>query len=440
MLPEADALNILATASFLDMTDLMEEALAVLQGMLSVQNVAELIQFARGDQYYGHVNEQLYESCRALLCRDGYELEPEKWLDIPTTFLAEVARCDAFYTPGELNRYTFLKEMYAIRENYFEAADSPKELQHHNPQPIQDVINGLHFMHLTFEELQSIVDDATSAGTTFVSRDVIQNALWNSMTLRSKIVNSPPSATSLSLTTTNVTPYPIPGCDTTIIGDPFPYAGKTTQASLLQDKAMEATADEAIGNHLYSPFPPFRFGVEFSGLRDLEDGRRVYSRAVRYGGSNWNIYIQKATKNKRPQLGVYLHRTKEPPSLISSNTLGTAVTRAINQPPSAIYTIESSKASSLDLGEPNPPIPCLTDCIDERHRMKTYFRIYCIGRRDTHGDPIASDGSFLITEFNSTPDLFNFSQSWGWKTNQLIDEAGKLVEDKAKFMIVLGYV
>ncbi|KAL9087126.1 MAG: hypothetical protein Q9165_006777 [Trypethelium subeluteriae] len=61
----------------------------------------------------------------------------------------------------------------------------------------------------------------------------------------------------------------------------------------------------------YSHFPPFRFAAEFPNPRLLKDKKRVYSRTVFYAGSMWNLYIQKVKSSKNPQLGVYLHRSKE---------------------------------------------------------------------------------------------------------------------------------
>jgi hypothetical protein len=38
-----------------------------------------------------------------------------------------------------------------------------------------------------------------------------------------------------------------------------------------------------------SPFPPFRFSVEFSGIRGLTEGEKFYSRTVFYAGSHWRV-------------------------------------------------------------------------------------------------------------------------------------------------------
>ncbi|GAM84339.1 hypothetical protein ANO11243_023330 [Dothideomycetidae sp. 11243] len=61
----------------------------------------------------------------------------------------------------------------------------------------------------------------------------------------------------------------------------------------------------------YTHFPPFRFAAEFDNPRLLKGKKRFYSRTIFYGGSLWNIYIQKLRSSKNPQLGVYLHRAKE---------------------------------------------------------------------------------------------------------------------------------
>ena len=50
-------------------------------------------------------------------------------------------------------------------------------------------------------------------------------------------------------------------------------------------------------------FEPCRFSAEFWGVHELGDKQRLYSETFFYGGSQFNCYLQKATK-KNAQLGV----------------------------------------------------------------------------------------------------------------------------------------
>ncbi|KAK0245397.1 hypothetical protein EDD85DRAFT_964383 [Armillaria nabsnona] len=67
---------------------------------------------------------------------------------------------------------------------------------------------------------------------------------------------------------------------------------------------------------VYSPYPPFRFSVEFWDIDHLKEKQRLHSQTIWYAGSLFNVYIQ-VVKKKGPtasgkdqtsQLGIYLCR------------------------------------------------------------------------------------------------------------------------------------
>jgi hypothetical protein len=58
-----------------------------------------------------------------------------------------------------------------------------------------------------------------------------------------------------------------------------------------------------------------------------------------------------------------------------------------------------------------PLRPTLPTYVDNRQTVKTYFRIYSPAK-----------GGRMLNVFESAPDRFNFSQSWGWKSTALMDE------------------
>ena len=90
-------------------------------------------------------------------------------------------------------------------------------------------------------------------------------------------------------------------------------------------------------------------------------------------------------------------------------------------------------------------VPTLPPYVDGRPTIRTYFKIYS-----------PSKGGRMLSVYESAPDTFNFSQSWGWKSSTLMlddglmsDEAvdemdmplGGLRRDgKLRFMIVIGNV
>ncbi|KAJ4298823.1 hypothetical protein N0V90_004065 [Kalmusia sp. IMI 367209] len=90
-------------------------------------------------------------------------------------------------------------------------------------------------------------------------------------------------------------------------------------------------------------------------------------------------------------------------------------------------------------------VSTLPTYVDARPTIKTYFKIYS-----------PSKGGRMLSIYESAPDRFNFSQSWGWKSSTLmLDEValtggavepaapeeaipGKKGEGKLRFMVVIG--
>lgn len=65
-----------------------------------------------------------------------------------------------------------------------------------------------------------------------------------------------------------------------------------------------------------------------------------------------------------------------------------------------------------------PLVPTLPPYVDGRPTIKTYFKIYS-----------PSKGGRMLSVYESAPDKFNFSQSWGWKSSTLMLDEGIIGED-----------
>ena len=63
--------------------------------------------------------------------------------------------------------------------------------------------------------------------------------------------------------------------------------------------------------------------------------------------------------------------------------------------------------------------PTLPPYVDARPTIKTYFKIYSPSR-----------GGRMLSVYESAPDRFNFSQSWGWKSSTLMVDEGLLGGDE----------
>lgn len=80
-------------------------------------------------------------------------------------------------------------------------------------------------------------------------------------------------------------------------------------------------------------------------------------------------------------------------------------------------------------------VPALPPYVDARPTIKTYFKIYT-----------PSKGGRMLSVYESAPDQFNFSQSWGWKSSNMVlddgvmgyEEGSRSKDGKLRFMVVIG--
>ena len=83
--------------------------------------------------------------------------------------------------------------------------------------------------------------------------------------------------------------------------------------------------------------------------------------------------------------------------------------------------------SCIDYSTNPPPIqrsaskPALPPYVDARPTIKTYFKIYSPSR-----------GGRMLSVYESAPDRFNFSQSWGWKSSTLMLDDGIMSGDEGE--------
>ena len=279
--PEDDQIaNLLATGAYLDLQDLVEECLVTLLRTLNSQNVAKRHSFARGKQYYGDASEKLAEACFTLLCHAGSSMSLDQWDEIPSDVAAEVIASDAFWVEGEYERYCFARDF--LRRRRSQGGDDLQNLE-------QLLTTGIHYLHLPFEILQQILSE-NERKDAVVPPSVIHHALWQQTNLRQIIVSADPSNPSLGLASEEG--WVVPSKDT--MTDPFNSEEDT--------EAIPVAAPEKTGSDITStpqetedittsasPFPPFRFSVEFRNIRSLTEGEKSYSRTVFYAGSHWRV-------------------------------------------------------------------------------------------------------------------------------------------------------
>jgi len=237
--------------------------------------------------------------------------------------------------------------------------------------------------------------------------------------------------------------------------------------------AASCALSDPTGKSRWSPYPPYRFAIEFWDLDSLREKCKLHSQTICYAGSLFNVYVQVVRRKEQVQLGIYLHRQSSiepiPPSSSPSSLVlnrsesrkdaisGNATERDLHQrappslsgpvpptpitahhsssiyPPSRSTTPSShantstSPATSTISGSPSPslhpnlssntlpatvpPVAPPQPYRDPRPSISAYFSITC-----------ASATGSSQTRFTSSPDAFPVSQSWGWKLSSLRTE------------------
>jgi len=222
----------------------------------------------------------------------------------------------------------------------------------------------------------------------------------------------------------------------------------------------QCVESDSTGKFRWSPFPPFRFSVEFWDIDLLKEKSRLHSQTIWHAGSLFNVYVQIVRKKGQAQLGIYLHRQSivdipacSVPSLLTQtqtaedghfagssgrqlHTRHPSLPSAVNVPSSPTHYSPSihpptrsttpsansnhARPSSPPSPSSSPPLthpPTLTTFAlqqpyrDPRASVSAYFAISC-----------ASATGSSQTRFSSSPDVFSVSQSWGWKSSTLRTE------------------
>ena len=410
-----DPIALFATACWLELPDLVADAVAAMLRQMSPATLSPLIRLVTND-YYGRAGDKILASAKAMLCRDGWRMPLRNWDGIPGDIIREIVGGDGFYVTDEFARWSLARRLLdrrlkrlalddglrspgnkrrvrkvpegmvanAVRFDGTTAAvgfqDSLQQwvslYTHPSVEPLLVLLDeGVHYVHLEFEQLQSMRTARDVLGFSVMPERVVSSALWAGLELRQRVLNAAENALDLDLSVSgtgdniapssledskgkqrsiiddgsNTQPRPrkfwIPLYDCNILmggaADPISPATTTSPNPTLQSRhsaRLSATlnpedvqwasdftslstphpparplsaAGPAVEEVRYTYVPPFRFAAEFPHPRLLKERKRVYSRTVFYAGSLWNVYVQKVVGTRGKQLGVYLHRAKE---------------------------------------------------------------------------------------------------------------------------------
>lgn len=609
---EQEAVSLFATACWLNMPELVESCVDAILRQMQPSSLHHLIRLVTTN-YYGKAGDRILASAKAMLCREGWEMEYSSWDEIPSELVREVIGGDPFFVPSEwerwflatkiLNRKLKIKAIEAglvsadgrflyprpsslrffalrfdttyRRHSGFASArnvsekDTPWVSIYTSPEiaPLLVLLDeGVHYMHLRFEQLQQIKFHRDIFGVPLIPEKVISDALWMSMELRQRVLNAHESDLELGLARMaddedqdtmeggrdsakskgkqpqtnsedeagesenesaswdgNGQPrkFWIPSDDIScVMGGTREAAAAatagttdwTTQAASRLSASLEAAdmtwasdfvldsgrpLSQSLSNAnapQYTTFPPFRFSAEFPNPRTLKEKKRIYSKTFWYAGSLWNLYIQRVHTSKNQQLGIYLHRAKE--SSPNDDPLAQVVPASVDDrigqleremllrkserrnrtwvdrdnesgsleafPESRTVEKEQAKSPEPWAGSVKSPtsnvtrlfdsdeedeellrvnrrnnVPTMPPYLDTRPVIKTYFKIYSPDKAGR-----------LLSIYESAPEKFVVSKSWGWKSSQMVLDDGGVSYDiargakdsKLRYMVVIGNV
>ncbi|KAL1614831.1 hypothetical protein SLS56_012003 [Neofusicoccum ribis] len=245
---DVECLGLFATACWLEMQDLIDSSIDAILRRMHPDNLGPLIKLVTM-QYYGRAGERLLASGKAMLCRDGCEMKIRNWDEIPGEIIREIVGGDGFYIHGEWERWVLAKRLLDRRlkkiafelgltksgkSRHTKAPDTlglmavrfdsvyrqnaittgltrqeqPLDEQqrwvalytHHEIEPLLVLLEeGIHYIHLDFEQLQFIRTARDIFGLPIVSEKTITNALWMQMELRQKVLSVNPQEMELGL-------------------------------------------------------------------------------------------------------------------------------------------------------------------------------------------------------------------------------------------------
>ncbi|KAL9099402.1 MAG: hypothetical protein Q9163_005100, partial [Psora crenata] len=232
---DKEAVSLFATGCWLEMPDLMDASVTSILRQMSTAKLGSLIKLVTSN-YYGKHGDHILASAKAMLCREGWEMPLRYWDEVSGEITREIIGGDGFFVPGEWERFVIAKKVLdrklkvrAIDAGLLEANGKPKRAPsdsmgflairfdtvyrktsfagRHIPEAYDPWLalytspdiaallvlldEGIHYVHLSFEQLQKIRNQRDILGLPLMPEKVINDALWMQMELRQRVVNVP---------------------------------------------------------------------------------------------------------------------------------------------------------------------------------------------------------------------------------------------------------
>lgn len=308
---QANVRQILATSSYFQL-DVCGICIEYILKTLDHQNVIDYLLFA--DELMVQGSERICDAVFTFLCREAHGMDREVLVLLPLDWLQKVIESDAFWVPSEFERYIFIQQIIQARYEAYLLSPSLFVLTELDTDPNCHILSrSIHYMHMTFEQLESIQDDIHPlTKQRLVAEKVLKEALWLQVKLRSKIESASEKDTKLNMTipSTSIISrctsdkegddcnpeeeetiekrslsgkyYPIPTDDTTTYTRESAIALASMSTSAGKKKSVKQQNTVTVDH--FSIYPPFRFSVEFTNVNALKHDMRVYSDTVFYAG------------------------------------------------------------------------------------------------------------------------------------------------------------
>ena len=235
---DKEAIGLFATGCWLEMADLIEASVVSILRQMSPAKIGSLIQLVTSN-YYGKSGDRILATAKAMLCREGWEMPLKYWDGVSGEIAREIIGGDGFFVPGEWERWVLAKrvldrklKLRAIEAGLFDHNGKHKRappdtmsflairfdtvyrknsafISSNRPVPeaydswlalytSPDIAallvlldEGIHYVHLSFEQLQKIRTQRDVLGLPLMPEKVINDALWMQMELRQSVVNAP---------------------------------------------------------------------------------------------------------------------------------------------------------------------------------------------------------------------------------------------------------
>lgn len=434
---------LLATAHYLDMPVLVKVALEHITNHVCLRTALKFLDFATGAHWYGDASITIRNAVLVVLARDGYDmlirqkspLAVHVWAHMELEWIRKVVSSDVFYVANETQRYKFIKRLLRLKRSAIKRSDieAEEDIEHFFTNLFSHAVT---YTHMSFGDLKRLrLDIDPETGKSYTPDEVLRDALWLQTTMRETVEEKSESmelALGFTISQEECEKYrdpiyPSPSSDYTMLGDAMSYlihsgteSSDDSQHEKIQQGQIQRRSKEHI-QRIYATMPPFRFGVEFDFVDYMQTDHRYYSNDFFYAGSLWNIYVQRIKSKRRTQLGVYLHRQ------------------------SIVDRRHPKEDECAEHHSPPNPTDVQIPYEDKRKETHVWFRFIC------HPSPLESCGHSKIERskaagsenspahigcnhfsqepsvFESAPDKFAVSQSWGWRSGSLYPFSSKPV-------------